>query len=324
MTAAEKRAQVVAQAKPIIGRNNYSQDPVKRECVFVPYRNGLYYGDCSSTVRHLYKKAGVGLNNIGGNTVGLYRNKAAIEVDCDIRNGVPMDISALRVGDLLLFAGTDSARAYAGFVGHVEMVESIKGNTVTLVGHGSGHPSRKNMKTYCRSRQASKTKTARGNRGLIKVIRFIPDDLAVEPAPVRAALKVGDKGDDVRAMQQALLAQGYELPDWGADGEYGDETKKAVAAFQKAKGLPVTGQADGVTLSRILAQETAPGAGEVLVIASVTANVRKGPGTTTKSLGTVKRGEKLTRTGEDTEGWFGVRYKDQDAWISARMAEVVS
>ena len=55
----------------------------------------------------------------------------------------------------------------------------------------------------------------------------------------------------------------------------------------------------------------------------MTANVRKGPGTTYKSLGTIKRGEKLTRTGEDTEGWFGVRYKNQDAWISTKMAEVI-
>ncbi len=323
MTAAEKRVKVAEQAKPIIGRNIYSQDPVKRECVFVPYKNGLYYGDCSSTVRKLYQRAGVGLNNIGGNTVGIILNKAGVEIECGIKNGVPTDNGALRVGDLLLFAGVDSSRAYARFVGHVEMVESIKGSTVTLVGHGSGHPSRKNMNTYCRSRQAQKTKTARGNKGLICVKRFIPDDLAAEPAPERAALTMGMEGDDVRAMQQALLAQGYKLPEWGADGQYGDETQKAVAAFQKAKGMPITGQADEATLSRILAQETAPGAGEVLVIAAVTANIRKGPGTNNKSLGTAKRGEKMPRTGDDSEGWFGVRYKDQNAWISARMAEVV-
>ena len=322
MTAAEKRAAVVAQAKPAIGRNNYSQDPVKRECVFKKHKDGLYYSDCSSFLRWLFRLAMI-IANIGGNTVGIILNKMGIEIDCKIKNGVPTDIDALRVGDLLLFAGTDSSRAYARYVGHVEMVESIKGSTVTLIGHGSGHPSRKNMKTYCKSRQAQKTKTARGNKGLICVKRFIPDDMAAQPAPERTALGVGDKGDDVRAMQLALLAQGYALPRWGADGQYGSETQAKVAAFQMDKGLPVTGQADEVTLKRILAQETAPGYGEVLVIASVTAYVRKGPDTTTKSLGTVKRGDKLTRTGEDTEGWFGVRYKDQDAYISTKMAEVI-
>lgn len=323
MTATEKRAKVVAQAKPAIGRNRYSQNAAKRECVFTKYKDGFYYSDCSSFLRWLFRLAMI-IANIGGNTVGIILNKMGIEIDCKIKNGVPTDIDALRVGDLLLFAGTDSSRAYARFVGHVEMVYSINGNTVKLIGHGSGTPRITDMRTYCKSRHAQKTKTARGNKGLICVKRFIPDDMAAEPVPVRKALQVGDKGDDVRAMQQALLAQGYKLPEWGADGQYGDETKKAVTAFQKAKGLPVTGQADEVTLARIIAQETAPGAGEVLVIASVTANVRKGPGTNTKSLGTVKRGEKLTRTGEDTEGWFGVRYEDQDAWISAKMAEVVS
>jgi hypothetical protein len=328
MTAEEKRAKVATQAEPIIGRNNYSQDSVRRECVFVKYKDGKYYSDCSSSVRKMYERASIGLNNIGGNTVGIYLNKAAVAVNCAIKNGVPTDISALRVGDLLLYAGTDSSRAYAGYVGHVEMVYAIKGGKVTLFGHGGGHPKTHDMVSYCRSRQAAETKTARGNKGLIKVVRFIADDVADNPEDdanptTRTSLSVGMKNNDVRTMQQALLAQGYELPGWGADGQYGEETQKAVAAFQKDRGLPVTGQADEVTLSRILAQETAPGAGEVLVIASVTANVRKGPGTNSKSLGTVKRDEKLTRTGDDSEGWFGVRYKDQDAWISARMAEVV-
>ncbi len=324
MTAAEKRAKVAAQAKPAIGRNIYSQNAAKRECVFAKYKDGRYYSDCSSFVRWLYRMAGI-IKNIGGNTVGIIRNKAAVTVDCAIRKGVPTDINALRVGDLLLFAGSDASRAYAEFVGHVEMIYAINPKTgvVTLIGHGSGHPSTKNMVTYCKSRQAAKAATKRGNRGLIRVVRFIADDMAAEPAPERAALAVGDDGDDVRAMQQALLAQGYTLPKYGADGEYGDETAAAVAAFQLDKALPVTGQAGEVTLARILAQETAPGAGEVLVIASVSANVRKGPGTDSTILGAVKRGERLTRTGEDTEGWFGVRYKDRDGWISAKMAEVM-
>lgn len=327
MTAAEKRAKVVSFAPQAKGRNIYSQSSGKRECVFTPYKDGRYYSDCSSFVRWLYRMAKIGLNNIGYNTVGIIRNKAAVTVDCKIKKGVPTDISAIRVGDLLMFAGSDSGRAYAEYVGHVEMVYAINHKTgvVTLIGHGSGHPSTKNMATYCRARQAAKTGTKRGNRGLIRVLRFIPDDMPVAPAPPRTALSVGMVGDDVRVMQQALLSQGYKLPDWGADGEYGDETKTAVAAFQRAAGLKVTGQADKATLQRILAHENAPGAGEVLVIASVSAHVRKGPGMNHASLGTVKRGARLVRTGEDTESWFGVWHDEAKAvkgYISGKMAEV--
>ncbi len=323
-TAAEKRAKVVSFAPKTKGRNIYSQNAAKRECVFTPYKDGRYYSDCSSFVRWLYRMAQI-ITNIGSNTVSILRNKAAVAVECKIKNGVPTDIAALRVGDLLMFAGSDSSRAYAEYVGHVEMVYAIKGNTVTLIGHGSGHPSTKNMVTYCRARQAAKTGTKRGNKGLIRVLRFIPDDMPVAPAPPRTALSVGMVGEDVRAMQQALLSQGYKLPRWGADGEYGSETKAAVASFQKAAGLPVTGQAGAVTLQRILAHETAPGAGEVLVIASVSAHVRKGPGTNHASLGTVKRGARMTRTGEDTESWFGVWHDEKKGvkgYISGKMAEV--
>jgi hypothetical protein len=38
-------------------------------------------------------------------------------------------------------------------------------------------------------------------------------------------LKKGCEGDDVRALQAALLAQGYSLPKYGADGDFGSETE---------------------------------------------------------------------------------------------------
>lgn len=49
--------------------------------------------------------------------------------------------------------------------------------------------------------------------------------------PPRAILKRGMKGDDVRALQQLLIKRGYALPKYGADGEYGAETERAVRKF---------------------------------------------------------------------------------------------
>jgi len=58
---------------------------------------------------------------------------------------------------------------------------------------------------------------------------------------VVATLRKGDKGEEVRVLQNKLLALGYSLPKYGADGSYGAETTTAVIAFQTDKGLLVDG-----------------------------------------------------------------------------------
>lgn len=55
-------------------------------------------------------------------------------------------------------------------------------------------------------------------------------------------IKKGTKGDDVRELQRTLLKLGYDLPKYGADGECGSETVKAIKQFQRDNGL----EADGV------------------------------------------------------------------------------
>lgn len=51
-------------------------------------------------------------------------------------------------------------------------------------------------------------------------------------------LTKGMKGPEVQALQQWLISQGYGIPD-GATGFYGDQTKAAVAQWQKAEGLNI-------------------------------------------------------------------------------------
>lgn len=57
----------------------------------------------------------------------------------------------------------------------------------------------------------------------------------------------GDQGPDVASIQSKLKKASF-LSD-KADGIYGDNTVKAVSAFQKKIGLPVTGNVDARTLS---------------------------------------------------------------------------
>ena len=60
----------------------------------------------------------------------------------------------------------------------------------------------------------------------------------------------GDKGDAVRKVQKRLIKLGY-LSDGSADGDYGNQTKKAVKAFQERNGLSVTGTVNSRTLAKL-------------------------------------------------------------------------
>ena len=66
-------------------------------------------------------------------------------------------------------------------------------------------------------------------------------------------LKKNDKGRDVQAVQQALYDIGFREPDFGADGEYGAETEKAVTAFQTKQGIKAAtaGQVDAATIEAL-------------------------------------------------------------------------
>lgn len=175
MTANEKRTRVVRKYEEILGRNKYSQS--RRDYCYKKYSDGKYYSDCSSSVSYAYKEAGFSFGIL--NTVGMYQSAKLTDVPVIIKNGIIQNPEALRIGDMLLFAGTDSSRAHAGYVGHVEMVGRINGGSITLYGHGSGTPRATEMNAYCKSRYAKKAGTKLGHRGLIRVRRFIQD--AVSP-----------------------------------------------------------------------------------------------------------------------------------------------
>lgn len=186
--ASEKRAAVIRKYEEILGRNKYSQP--RRAYAFKKYSDGKYYSDCSSSVALAYKEAGFPFYDNNGsyspNTVGMYQAKSLKDVAVEIKNGVIQNPEVLRPGDMLLFAGDDSTRVYAGYVGHVEMVAKISGKTVTIYGHGSGTPRATEMNAYCKSRYAKKTGTKLGHKGLIRVRRFIADDAVILDPDVTA------------------------------------------------------------------------------------------------------------------------------------------
>lgn len=179
MSATDERKKVRAAYSEIIGRNVYSQS--KRSYCFSPYPGTkTYYSDCSSSVSLSYKKAGHSFGLL--NTVGMYNEigKKFTKVPVVIEKGQIKNPEILRIGDMLLYRGTNGSRPQA--VGHVEMYWGYDSKGVHwLYGHGSGKPKKTKMVDKNKSRYNSKTSTKWGNKGLFAVARFIQDDDAVEP-----------------------------------------------------------------------------------------------------------------------------------------------
>lgn len=165
-----------------------------------------------------------------------------------------------------------------------------------------------------------------------------------EPAPVEG-LRRGDYGSAVTAMQKALLAWKSDcLPRYGADGDFGSETEAAVAAFQEAAGLPVTGIYDEAT-RRALTFDTpsepsapeltepaeptgdAPPEGPEWVLASGgDVNVRAEPGTDAPILGVLHRMDCVPYQGETRQwggrDWYKILLDDETGWVSSKYTEV--
>ena len=77
------------------------------------------------------------------------------------------------------------------------------------------------------------------------------DSAAVKPGEVAGnTLEIGSKGDEVKAIQDALKAKGYLTG--ASDGNFGSATASALKGFQRANGLPVTGVADDATRAALL------------------------------------------------------------------------
>jgi len=136
-------------------------------------------------------------------------------------------------------------------------------------------------------------------------------------------LRRGDSGAEVRQMQAYLLKWDVHcLPEYGADGDFGGETEKAVKKFQKSAKLEETGVYDAKTESALL--------GKVMGFVEITGgsvNVRSAPGKSSRDIGTVHLGDKLPYQGEirvaDDRDWYLIIYHDKNGWVSSKYAKLV-
>jgi len=82
------------------------------------------------------------------------------------------------------------------------------------------------------------------------VVSASPPVLAAPLVPSIVGLSEGATGNDVKAVQSALLAAGVRVPG-GADGIFGPATRSAVTAFQSRNGLPASGNIDEATAAAL-------------------------------------------------------------------------
>jgi hypothetical protein len=83
---------------------------------------------------------------------------------------------------------------------------------------------------------------------------------APEAPKQRQWLGLGDKGDDVRALQRSLRDLGYHLQ---VDGDFGRATDRAVRAFQHDRGLKSDGLAGEDTLAELVRARKTPAVHQV-------------------------------------------------------------
>ncbi len=191
---------------------------------------------------------------------------SALAVVCKATDIIPLQCSCLRMidkaksmgiwvendayvpqpGDIMMYDWDDSGNGdNKNNPDHVGIVEKISGNTITVIeGNYSGAVKRRSVLVngkYIRGYIVPKYAT--GDE------KPVSTPSAAESLPM---LRKGDKGDTVKAMQILLTGYGCKCGIFGADGDFGTATEKAVKKYQEKHKLEVDGICGKNTWSKLL------------------------------------------------------------------------
>ena len=166
-------------------------------------------------------------------------------------------------GDEIFYDWQDSgAGDNTGSSDHVGIVVGVTGSSITViegnksdaVGYRSIQRNARYIRGYGRPDYA-RWAAAEGQGEIIVDPTPAP---APSPTPTGQVFTVelrylrrGDKGEDVRAMQGALIARGCSCGRWGADGDFGNDTYAALRAFQNRNGLVMDGELGPSTAAKL-------------------------------------------------------------------------
>lgn len=187
--------------------------------------------DCSALLIDAWERAGVPVKTNGATYTGNMKYVFLRTDFRDVTAQVNLKTGAgLQTGDVLLHERNHTAM----YIGGGKVVQASINELGTIKGGQSGDQTGNEINT-------------RGyyNYPWDCVLRYSGEEAAVEnsvpePLPV---LSPGMVSSAVLSMQLLLVYKwGKRLPEYGPDGEYGEETYSALTSFQRDKGL----EADGV------------------------------------------------------------------------------
>ena len=233
-------------------------------------------------------------------------------------------------GDVIYFYSSAKGR-----IGHVGIVEKVSGSTVyTIEGNTSGASSLVTNGGGVRKKSYSMSSSYIDGYGSVDYAAL--DGMDYDAPTARKlgdrTLKNGDEGEDVKALQKALISLGFDCGSYGADGEFGDCTEMALRAFQAAYGCDADGVFTPATGAALEAArdgrdvDTEPGAARHVRIAEgKRCYIRAAPSTDADILGVAHSGDRLPYQGQTFEnGWHLVEYRGQNACVSGKYGKLVA
>ena len=168
------------------------------------------------------------------------------------------------------------------------------------------------------------------------------DETPVETPLGSRLLMDGSEGSDVRALQEMLLSLGYELPRYGADGDFGAETEATLRAFQADAGLEADGKygekshaalmdaaADGGKDSRPVQPEPPdvekpPVSGTVVIVSEGgKVNIREGNDLAYGRITQLAPGTTCPYVATAENGWHAVAVGRRVGWVSPEYSRII-
>ena len=208
----------------------YRSDPEK----YADFKQGCDYGskwigrkvtDCSGLPKWALKKLGL---------TGIYHgSNSQFKKNC-VKNGKIVKGEKIPIG-ALIFTGDETTHNHVGVLTTetcvTEAQSTIKGVVHTPL-------SNKKWTYWGLLRGVDYTPVGKQEPATQPAVKdLIPDTAEV----TLKTLRKGAKGDEVKMLQNLLIGAGEELPKYGADGDFGNKTLKAVKNYQKKHGLVVDG-----------------------------------------------------------------------------------
>lgn len=251
MTEAEIRAKVVRTAKSYLGCKESdgshkkiidlynSHKPLARSYTVKCKANGDRTNDawCATFVSAVAIKCGytdiMPTECSCGKMIELYKAIGRFQEN---------DAYVPQIGDIVMYDwGDNGSGDNKGNPDHVGIVASItdgtmqiiEGNYKDAVGYRTLKVNGRYIRGYCLPDYASKATEKTNTQTTVKGADKVKIELNV--------LRKGDKGDQVRTLQRLLIAQTFDCGKYGADGDFGSSTLKAVKDFQIAKLLECDG-----------------------------------------------------------------------------------